>query len=152
MKRFGLLLLCVALSLYIFAENKEKSAIERAVKDYIQSQHRVLPDMMANGIDTSLAKRTYWESEEGNEFILESTYEDMVNLAGVYNKNGDKFPASPRVDIDIYDIDERVASVKLTADDWIDYMHLYKNGEGQWKVINVLWQLNNINDHVSKKR
>lgn len=149
MRLFGLTLFIVSLSLYVFAGNEEKPAIERAVKDYIQSQHKVLPDMMARGVDESLAKRTYWKSSEGKEFILESTFEDMVSLAASYNKDGDKFPSSPRIDIDVYDIDKRVASVKLTADDWIDYMHLYKNEDGQWKVINVLWQFNDISAHTS---
>lgn len=74
----------------------------------------------------------------------------MVNLAGFYNENGDKFPNAPRIDIEIFDIDKRAASVKLTADDWIDYMHLYKNEEGQWKILNVLWQFYEISAHSSK--
>lgn len=149
MRLFGLVLFIVTLSFYSLAGNQEKPAIERAVKDYIQSQHEVLPNMMARGIDKSLAKRTYWKASNGKEFILESSYEDMVNLAAAYNKKGDKFPNSPKIDIDIYDIDQRVASVKLTADDWIDYMHLYKNDDGNWKVINVLWQFNDIRNHAS---
>tara|TARA_Y100000034_G_C6857479_1_gene389894 strand:+ start:924 stop:1382 length:459 start_codon:yes stop_codon:yes gene_type:complete len=151
MKLLGWILFFVSLSFYTFAGNKEKPAIERAVKDYIQSQHKALPDMMARGVDKSLAKRTYWKSAKGKEFILESTFDDMVSLAASYNKNGDKFPTSPKIDIEIYDIDKRVASVKLTADDWIDYMHLYKNENGQWKVINVLWQFNNVSAHPSNE-
>ena len=150
MRLFGLVLFIVTLSFCALADNQEKSAIERAVKDYIQSQHEVLPDMMARGIDKSLAKRTYWKTSDGKEVILESSYEDMVNLAGFYNKNGNKFPNSPKIDIDIYDIDKRVASVKLTADDWIDYMHLYKNVQGQWKILNVLWQYKDTSKHKQK--
>lgn len=149
MKRYGFIIVIIALSFYAVASNKEKPAIERAVKDYIESQHNVLPEMMARGIDESLAKRTYWRSSEGNEFIMESSYDDMVSLAGFYNKDGNKFPAAPKIEIEIYDIDKRVASVKLTADDWIDYMHLYKNEQGQWKVLNVLWQFNDISAHAS---
>ena len=151
MKILGLALVLVSLSLYAIAGNNDKTSIERAVKDYIESQHKVLPDMMARGLDPALPKRTYWLSKEGKEFILESSYEDMVNLAGFYNENGDKFPSTPRIDIEIFDIDKRVASVKLSADDWIDYMHLYKNEEGQWKILNVLWQFNEISAHSSKK-
>ena len=151
MKILGLALVLVSLSLYAIAGNNDKTSIERAVKDYIESQHKVLPDMMARGLDPAFAKRTYWLSKEGKEFILESSYDDMVNLAGFYNENGDKFPNAPRIDIEIFDIDNRAASVKLTADDWIDYMHLYKNEEGQWKILNVLWQFNEISAHSSKK-
>jgi hypothetical protein len=30
--------------------------------------------------------------------------------------------------------------VKLVAGDWVDYMHLAK-WNGQWKIVNVLWQM-----------
>ncbi|WP_445357111.1 hypothetical protein ACJJIC_12855 [Microbulbifer sp. ANSA002] len=78
-------------------------------------------------------------------------YETMVWLAENYNKEGDKFTESPRVDINILDIDNRVASVKLTVDDWIDYMHLYKNDKNNWKIINVLWQYHDTKRHINKK-
>ena len=118
----------------------DKQAIQRTVLDYIESQHQVQPEMMARGLDPDLVKRTYWLNEQGKEFILETNYADMIHLAGTYNQNGDRFPANPKVDINILDIDQRVASVKLTVNDWIDYMHLYKNQDQQWKIINVLWQ------------
>jgi hypothetical protein len=118
----------------------DKQAIQRAVLDYIESQHQVQPEMMALSLDPDLVKRTYWLNEQGKEFILETNYADMIHLAGTYNQNGDRFPANPKVDINILDIDQRVASVKLTVNDWIDYMHLYKNQDQQWKIINVLWQ------------
>jgi len=55
-----------------------------------------------------------------------------------YNRDGDKFPATPRKTVEILDVQASVASVKLTADEWIDYMHLVKIND-QWTVINVLW-------------
>jgi len=75
----------------------------------------------------------------------------MLNVAENYNRNGDKFPLSPRIDIKILDIDQRIASVKLSADDWVDYMHLMKNKQGHWQIINVLWQYHDINKHSSKR-
>ena len=143
---FSLLLLS---SSTVFAGSKDACAIKRAVKDYIESQHNLEPEMMARGIDKSLAKRTYWRKKSGKEVIIESTFEDMVELATTYNQFGDRFPELPLVDIQIYDIDQRVASVKLTADDWIDYMHLYKNEDGNWKVLNVLWQFHKTQLHTS---
>lgn len=149
----GALLSLLMLSFTTVADNHdERDQIERAVLDYIESQHKVMPELMARGVDEALAKRTYWKTKDGSEIVLESTYQDMLKLAGSYNKAGDKFPDSPRADIEIYDIDKRVASVKLHADDWIDYMHLYKNDQGQWKVINVLWQFNETQSHSSASR
>lgn len=137
---------CVAIA----SQSDDHKKIERAVLDYIESQHKVKPELMKRGLDKKLAKRTFWKSKSNSEFILETDYETMIRVAKTYNKDGNKFPESPRVEIDIFDIDNRVASVKLTADDWIDYMHLYKNENNQWKVLNVLWQYHDEKRHKSK--
>jgi hypothetical protein len=129
----------------------DSESVKRAVLDYIESQHKAEPDLMKRGLDEKLAKRTYWKSKDGSEFIMETDFETMVRVAENYNKGGDKFPLSPKIDIDILDIDNRVASVKLTADDWIDYMHLYKNENSEWKIINVLWQYHDTKKHSSKQ-
>ena len=130
--------------------NNDSKSIERAVRDYIESQQNVTPELMKRALDKKLAKRTYWQSKDGSEFVMETDFDTMVWVAKNYNKEGNKFPASPKVEIKILDIDNRVASVKLTVDDWIDYMHLYKNENNEWKIINVLWQYHDESKHRSK--
>jgi len=70
----------------------------------------------------------------------------MILLAESYNKKGDKFPSTPRKDVKLLDVSTRTASVKLIADEWIDYMHLVKVN-ATWKVINVLWQYKDEKRH-----
>ncbi|WP_020412961.1 nuclear transport factor 2 family protein [Microbulbifer sp. VTAC004] len=152
MYRIALLTLSFLIANAVTANSPDdKKSIERAVLDYIESQHQVKPKLMGRGLDKKLAKRTYWKTKDGSEFIMETDYETMLWIAENYNKDGDKFPPSPRIDIDILDIDNRAASVKLSVDEWIDYMHLYKNDRDEWKIINVLWQYHDNNRHVSKK-
>jgi len=127
----------------------DKSAVIQAVRDYIESQHKSSKDQMARALHSKLAKRTYWQAKDGNEFVMETSRKSMLRVAENYNKNGDKFPKSPRIDINVLDIDQRIASVKLSADDWIDYMHLMKSQAGQWHIINVLWQYHDITKHGS---
>lgn len=138
------------LSSYALAEDSDITKIKRASLDYIESQHQPNAEMMSRGIDRKLAKRTYWRRKDGSEQVKESDAEFMVELAETYNKSGDKFPENPTANVTILDIDQRVASVKLEADDWIDYMHLYKNDKDDWKIINVLWQFKDIEKHRSK--
>lgn len=130
-----------------FAQNAELNDIRRAALDYIESQHVPNPDMMRRGIDEQLAKRTYWQDKQGSEFIMETSGKFMVQLAETYNKNGDRFPDKPLAKVTVLDVDQRVASVKLEADEWIDYMHLYKNDQDQWKILNVLWQYKDTSKH-----
>jgi hypothetical protein len=129
----------------------DRQAIERAVLDYIESQHKAEPALMERGLDRQLAKRTYWQAADGSEFVMQTDYDTMLKVARTFNKDGNKFPPSPRVDIKILDIDKRVATVKLTADEWIDYMHLYKNQRSEWKIINVLWQYHDEKRQTSRK-
>lgn len=133
------------------SEIDDKAAIYQAAKNYIQSQHLVSGDMMKKGIHPELAKRTYWLGKDGKEFVMKTSFDTMVRVAETYNKSGDKFPTAAKIDIKVLDIDKRVASVKLTADDWIDYMHVMKLESGEWKIINVLWQYNDLSKHSSKK-
>ena len=130
---------------------EDEIAIIQAARDYIESQHKGSKEQMAQSLHAKLAKRTYWQAKDGTEFVMETSRETMLNVAENYNRNKDKFPETPRIDIKVLDIDKRVASVKLSADDWIDYMHLMKNQQGQWYIINVLWQYHNINKHSSKR-
>ncbi|WP_262482438.1 nuclear transport factor 2 family protein [Aquimarina macrocephali] len=70
----------------------------------------------------------------------------MVILSEFYNRNGDKFPENPKKEVIILDVFDKTASVKLIADEWIDYMHIVKIN-GTWKIVNVLWQFNDSSKH-----
>lgn len=152
MKRFLLcLLFLVAPIAAQAADAADRQLIEGAVRDYIESQHQVDPARMERALAPQLAKRTYWQKADGTEFIMETDVDTMLKVARNYNKDGTKFPPQPRVDINILDIDQRVATVKLSADEWIDYLHLYKNQRGEWKIVNVLWQYYDTSRQINKK-
>lgn len=151
MKRAITIVMLLTLSPLLFAAPENDSAlIKEAARNYIVAQHLSQQQLMAKALHKKLAKRTYWQQQNGNEIIMETSYDNMLNVAKSYNKQGDKFPESPRIEINILDIEQRVASVKLNVDDWIDYMHLVKTDDGKWKIINVLWQYHDINKHQSK--
>jgi hypothetical protein len=42
--------------------------------------------------------------------------------------------------VSILDTFEGAASVKIVANDWIDYLHVAKFN-GRWVIVNVLWEL-----------
>lgn len=45
-----------------------------------------------------------------------------------------------RSDVTILDIDGGMASVKIVAGLWVDYMHIAEV-DGEWKIVNVLWEM-----------
>lgn len=132
----------------IFGQTKQDSLeIKQAALDYIESQHKPNPLQMERALHPRMVKRTFWKDKAtGKDYVRETTTESMILLAESYNKNGDKFPTSPKKEVLLLDVSERTASVKLIADEWIDYMHIVKIN-GTWKIINVLWQFIDIKQH-----
>lgn len=143
--------LCLALLLSMsisFAQTKQDTLeIKQAALDYIESQHKPSPEQMERALHPRMVKRTFWKDKAtGKDYLRETTTESMVLLAASYNKSGDKFPNPPKKDVILLDVSAKTASVKLVADEWIDYMHIVKLN-GTWKIVNVLWQFNNTEQH-----
>ncbi|URC12270.1 nuclear transport factor 2 family protein [Flavobacterium sp. B183] len=121
--------------------------IKRVALAYIEAQHNPNPKLMESALHPRLVKRSVFRSKAAQkDYISEYFAENMVILAETYNAKGDKFPKNPRKEVKLLDISARTASVKLIADAWIDYMHVVKTN-GEWKIINVLWQYNDVSQH-----
>jgi Putative lumazine-binding len=121
--------------------------IKRAALGYIESQHNMNPKQMEEALHPRLVKRSVFKDKTTKkEYISEYFAENMIILAEKYNIKGDKFPKNPKKEVILLDVSAKTASVKLIADDWIDYMHIVKVN-GAWKIINVLWQYNDIKEH-----
>lgn len=140
-------MLLLTSNLVVGQTHQDSLAIKQVALDYIESQHKPNPKQMDSALHPRMVKRTFWKDKAtGKDYVRETTTESMVLLAESYNKNGNKFPSSPKKEILLLDVSERTASVKLIADEWIDYMHIVKLN-GIWKIINVLWQYKDTKQH-----
>ncbi len=135
-------------SLEINAQTRQDSiAIRQVALDYIEAQHQVNSAQFERAAHPRMVKRTFWKDKTTQKEYLRETFKDyMVLLSESYNRNGDKFPKNPKKEIIILDIFDRTASVKLIADEWIDYLHIIKINS-TWKIVNVLWQFNDASKH-----
>ena len=121
---------------------KDSLDIKQVALDYIESQHNVKPEQFERAAHPRMVKRTFWTNKKtGKEYLRETFTDAMILLAETYNQDGTKFPDKPKKEVIILDIFDKIASVKLIADDWIDYMHIVKLN-GKWQLVNVLWQFN----------
>ena len=126
---------------------KDSLEIEQVALDYIESQHNVKPEQFERAAHPRMVKRTFWMNKKsGKEYLRETFTDAMILLAETYNQDKDKFPANPKKEVIILDIFDKIASVKLIADDWVDYMHIVKLN-GKWQLVNVLWQFNDVTKH-----
>lgn len=144
----GTLSLFLFLTIYIQAQTQQDTLdIKQVALDYIESQHDVKPEQFERAAHPRMVKRTFWTNKKtGKEYLRETFTDAMILLAETYNQDGDKFPEKPKKEVIILDVYDKVASVKLIADDWIDYMHIVKLN-GKWQLVNVLWQFNDSKDH-----
>lgn len=143
MKYFFISILLCSINQLVSGQSQQDSlAIKQAALDYIESQHTPNVSRMERALHPRMVKRTFWKDKAtGKDYLRETNAESMILLAESYNKNKDKFPASPKKDVKFLDVSEKTASVKLIADEWIDYIHLAKLND-TWKIVNVLWQYN----------
>ena len=152
MKKFFILILSLSFSLLLtcaaLGQTWEDSlAVKQVALDYIESQHNVKPEQFERAAHPRMVKRTFWtHTKTGKEYLRETFTDAMILLAASYNQNGDQFPENPKKEVIILDMYDRTASVKLIADDWIDYMHIVKLN-GKWQLVNVLWQFHDSSAH-----
>lgn len=148
MTKYLFLITIAFFSFHIQAQTAEDTlAIRRVALAYIEAQHNPNPKLMESALHPRLVKRSVFRNKETQkDYVSEYFAENMVILADTYNVKGDKFPKNPRKEVKLLDVSARTASVKLLADTWIDYMHIVKTN-GEWKIINVLWQYNDVSQH-----
>lgn len=149
MKFISFLFVLIVMSmLKVQAQTRQDTLdIKRVALAYIESQHTPNPKQMQDALHPRVVKRSVFKNKKTQkDFVSEYSAENLVILAETYNTNGDKFPKTPKKEIKLLDVSALTASVKLIADEWFDYMHIVKTN-GEWKIINVLWQYNKLSGH-----
>jgi hypothetical protein len=118
----------------------EEAAVRAAVTDYVEALYKAEPDRIKRSVHPDLAKRGFMRRQGAKEFSgSPMTYQQLLDLAGSWNKDGKRNLSSAPKEIVIYDVSNQTATAKLTAQWGIDYLHLAKY-DGTWKIINILWQ------------
>ena len=142
MKRTVVLIAAFVIALPLVAgaqSDKEREAVKQAVLDYVEGVYEVKPERIERSVHPDLAKRGFFIKKGESVYSPHiMTYQELVDLAKNYNKNG-RAPKDAPKEIVIFDVSDQTATIKLTALWGIDYMHLAKY-DGKWKIINVLWQ------------
>lgn len=148
MKKRSLLLLVAAL-VAVFAIfkadryedsalEKEKEAVETAVLDYVEALYQVDSMRIHNSVHKELRKRGYYLNN-GNYQQADMSFAQLSSLASRWNKDGKRANEKSPKEIVIFDILDKTASAKLTAEWGVDYFHLVKLDD-KWYIMNVLWQ------------
>ena len=115
----------------------DSAAIRTTALDYIDGWYNADGPRMERALHPELAKRMAY-TDNGRSRLIQMTA--MTLVQNTRAGGGSDIPAGQRRnEVKILDIYEGVASVRVNAAGWIDYMHMVR-WNGQWKIINVVWE------------
>ncbi len=115
----------------------DSAAIRTTALDYIEGWYTADGARMERALHPELAKRLAY-TDNGRSRLIQMTAMTLVQSTRA--GGGSDIPAAERKnEVRILDIYEGVASVRVNAAGWIDYMHMVR-WNGQWKIINVVWE------------
>ncbi len=122
------------------ASSTEIEVIRQTVLNYIEAWYQQEPERGAKSLHPELAKRIVRTQTDSQSDTLENM--SAARLTERWGSgDGQATPKeNQKKEIKILDIHNRMASVKLEAAAWVDYMHLAKFN-GQWVIVNILWEL-----------
>lgn len=137
---FFFLMLAVPVSALHAQAAADSAAIREAALDYIEGWYTGDDERMARAVHPALAKRNVLtDPGSGRSTLRQMSADELVR--STREGGGQDTPRDERQQgVEILEIYEGAASVKVTATEFIDYLHLAK-ADGQWVIINVLTEL-----------
>ncbi|WP_081979215.1 nuclear transport factor 2 family protein [Lacinutrix jangbogonensis] len=127
------------------ASQKDSLEIRRISSGYLIALQELKPDLINEVMNDSLNKVTIgFNRKLRKEVVTDISKERMIKNAENWNKSNTRFPPLPSNQVTILDIYNRIATVKLFSDNWVEYLHLIKL-DGKWSIVNLLWQHKDIN-------
>jgi hypothetical protein len=117
----------------------DSSAIVATALDYIDGFYSSDAARMERALHPDLAKRIVRAPGGPDSQLQEMTATQLVQATASGGAAGIPEDAR-RDDVEILDIYNNMASVRIDAGVWIDYLHVAR-WNGEWKIVNVLWEM-----------
>ena len=138
--KYLLLILLVASCLTVKAQHadtaEEKTAIENALRDYVEGWYKGDALRMERCLHDDLVKRIPAIDSSDMDITLRMVSKSrMVELTGL--GGGENPDAAFEIFVD--DINNNIATARVLSLEYLDYLHLVKSNEG-WKIVNILFR------------
>ena len=116
-------------------------AIKQTAQNYANGWYSGNRAQMESSLHDKLAKRAYLPNKNGKRVLDEMGKESLANATKP--ENAQRYANTAKLaNVEILDGFGNAATVKLQMNDWVDYMHVVRTENNEWRVINVLWELN----------
>lgn len=119
----------------------DSEQVKEAIFDYVEGVYTLDTARIYRSVHPTLVKRGSWFDANKGAYVplQEMSFEQLVRLTKNWNKDGKRANANTIREIEVYDVQDKTATAKLTAVWGTDYFHLAKL-DGKWYIMNVLWQ------------
>jgi hypothetical protein len=119
--------------------SSDEAAIRQTALDYIEGWYEADATRMERALHPELAKRMVAPDTRGHSRLNQMSALTLVQSTRA--GGGSHTPKElQQKDVTILDRFNNAAVVKIVASGWVDYLEEVKF-DGQWKIINVLWEL-----------
>lgn len=123
------------------AARTEETAIRATALDYIEGWYTQDAARMTRALHPALVKRSVaTDPATGRSRLDDGGAERLIAATRPRPDESARALDGRRRVVTVLDIHGVVATVKIDAQDWVDYLHLVR-WNGEWKIINVLWDL-----------
>ena len=118
----------------------DSQAVRRAVLDYVEGFYEGDTAKLARSVRPDVYKYGFWRQRDSTAYVGEQmTWAEFLSYAnGVRARNRPAPATAPKV-VELFDVQNRTASAKLTAFWGTDYLLVGKYGD-RWMISHVLWQ------------
>jgi len=111
-------------------------SVEQAVGGYANAFYQGKPELLDGAVHPELVKFGHYRQPSGEVVPAPMTF---AQLKALVTQVAGSMPADGRKEIEVLDLQDQTALVKLTAEWGIDYMSAARFGD-RWQVAHVLWQ------------
>lgn len=135
------LIVCFALfAIAKISSAQEKAEIEKVCMNYIEGFYEGDTTKLIASVSPSLYKFGYWKNNTtGNYDLSRMTYRQALDYAKGIQARKDFAKADAPKKVEVYDVMNTIAAVKIHAWWGVDYMLLSKQN-GKWMIYQVLWE------------
>ena len=116
----------------------DRGAVERAALDYLEGFYEGSTEKLLHGVHPEVVKYGF-AMEDGSYSGSPMSFDQMLAFTTSVKKRGRQPEPGTVKRVEILDVLDQTAAVKVYAWWGSDYLLMAKY-EGDWKIVNVLWQ------------
>lgn len=137
------ILIALLFTICITAQDKDSAIkdVTQVAYNYIDTFYKADTTLAHKSIHKNLRKVGWWYDDKKKAYSsdLEMPFDALINLAKKWNIKGDRANEQSPRKVEILEVSDKIAVVKVTAVWGIDYLNMVNTEDG-WKAINIIWQ------------